>query len=130
MITVTYSGYCRVFTINNDKSIIKIYDNSLKEIFPNGIYCAEMNSSKQYLLLGSFASSNSNSVNYKKTSNGISIFRILNSEPWIKHVDIDKNEKSKQNESTKYNKGSSKMNYSKIVIFFFNSFMGIMIKFV
>ncbi len=122
MITVTYSGYCRVFIINNDRSIMKIYDNSLQEIFPNGIYCAEMNSSKQYLLLGSFASSNS--YNYKKTSNGISIFRILNSEPWIKHVDIDKNDKLKQKESTKYNKSSSKMNYSKIVIFFLNSFIG------
>lgn len=116
MITVTYSGYYKVFILNDNKTVIKIYDHSIQDILPNGIYCAEMDYSKKYVLFGSFASSNS--YNYKKTSNGLSIFRVLNSEPWIKHVDIEKNEKSKQKEQTNYNKSSSKMNYSKIVIFY------------
>ena len=113
MISVTYSGYYRVFILTENKTITKIYDHSLQDILPNGIYCAEMDSSKKYLLIGSFASSNS--YNYKKTSNGISIFRVLNTEPWIKHVEVDKSEKTKQKELTSLNKNSSKMNYSKIV---------------
>ena len=106
-----------MFIIKQNKDIKKIYSSSLHDVFPNGVYCAEMNSSKEYLLIGSFASSNS--YNYKQTTNGISIWRVLNSEPWIKHVDIVSDQNSKQKEANKCNRSSTKMNFSKIVTYFF-----------
>ena len=115
MISITFSGYYNVFIINQNKTITKIYSGSLHDVLPNGVYCAEMNSSKEYLLIGSFASSNS--YNYKQTSNGISIWRILNREPWIKHVDIINDERTKRKDLNKNIKSSSKMNFSKIVNF-------------
>ena len=118
MITITYSGYYNVFTINSDKTVTKIFSHSLLNILPNGVYCAEMDLAKQYLLIGSFASSNS--YTYKQTSNGVSIWRLLNTEPWIKHVDIANDHKSKQMQpSSKHTKGTTKMNFSKIVAFCF-----------
>ena len=99
MIAITYSGYYNVFAVNINKTIVKIYSGSLLSNVPNGVYCAEMNISKQYLLIGSFAS---NSYSYKQTSNGIFIWMILDSEPWLKFVDIS-NEADSNNDKTKVN---------------------------
>lgn len=112
MISITYSGYYNVFTIDSNKTVSKIYSHSLLNILPNGVYCAEMDSAKQYLVIGSFASSNS--YTYKHTSNGVSLWRVLNTEPWIKHVDI-KNENTRQKTANNLAKNSTKMNFSKIV---------------
>ena len=83
MITVTYSGFYNVFTINSNKTITKIYTQSLLNIVPNGIYCAEIDEKNQYLIIGSNAITSS-----KVNSNGVFIWRVLNGEPWLKHVPI------------------------------------------
>ncbi len=49
---------------------------------PNGIYCAEIDYDTQYLLIGGFTNTG------KNFSNGIHVWRILNSEPWLKHFPI------------------------------------------
>lgn len=103
MMTLTYSGYLSVFTINKNKTVSKIYTQSLLNKIPNGIYCAEVDSKSEYLIIGSFASNSSQ----KQTSNGISIWRILNTEPWIKHVKIS-------NEKDKSKIDSNKINFTKI----------------
>lgn len=83
MMALTYSGIFKVFAIRKNRSIDLIYRKSLINIVPYGIYCAEVDSKLEYLILGSFTSSHKNS-----SSNGLHIFRILNSEPWIKNIKI------------------------------------------
>lgn len=86
-----------MFTIDSKNNINKIYTQSLLNKLPNGIYCAEMDSNCQYLYIGSFASNN---TSHKQTSNGITVWRVLNYEPWLKQVQInnDQNDsKSKVN---------------------------------
>ena len=85
--TISYFGILNVFTISFDNEINKIYTHSMLSVVKNGIYCAELDSMQQYLYLGSFVS-NSYSDN-KYNSNGIYILRVLNCEPWLKHVEIN-----------------------------------------
>lgn len=84
LMTVSFSGYFNVYSIKSNKTVEKIFTQSMLSKIPNGIYCAEIDAKSEYLIIGSFASYAST----KQLSNGISIWRILNQEPWIKHVDI------------------------------------------
>jgi hypothetical protein len=85
MLTLTYSGYLNVFTVNRNKTVSKIFSQSLLNKIPNGIYCAELDSKSEYLIIGSFTASNNNK---NASQNGLSLWRVLNSEPWIKNVSI------------------------------------------
>jgi hypothetical protein len=55
----------------------------LLNIVPNGVYCAEIDEKNQFLIIGSNVVSSS-----KHNSNGVFIWRVLNSEPWLKHVTV------------------------------------------
>ena len=93
MITLTYSGYMNVFTVNSNRVISKIYSQSLLNTMPYGIYCAQLDSESQFLIIGSFASASST----KNFSNGLFVWRVLSSEPWLKHFPViqDYDSKSK-----------------------------------
>lgn len=110
--TVTYSGYFNVFAINSNKTVTKIYTQSLLNIIPSGVYCVEIDSDLQYLIIGSFAS-NSTSYSSKNYSNGLFMWRILNSEPWIKYCPND-NEVKKSKNAVMLDKNLTRMNFSKI----------------
>lgn len=107
MMALTFSGFFKVFAIRKNRSIDLIYSSSLLNIVPHGIYCAEVDSKIEYLILGSFSSSQKNS-----SSNGLYLFRILNSEPWIKNIKImeEINSTSRQLNYKNY----SKSNFTKI----------------
>lgn len=105
IIALTYSGFFKVFTIRKNRSIDLIFRQSLLNIVPNGIYCAEMNSKSEYLILGSFTSTN------KHNTNGLHLFRVLNSEPWIKNIKIIQETNSSKKLS---DKNFSKANFTKI----------------
>jgi hypothetical protein len=82
--TLTYSGYFNVFTINRNRSVTKIFGQTLLNKIPHGIYCAEVDAKYEFLTIGSLTSNTKRNM----SPSGISIWRILNSEPWIKHVTI------------------------------------------
>ncbi|CAF1064877.1 unnamed protein product [Brachionus calyciflorus] len=107
IMVLTYSGYFKVFTLSHNRSIDLIYTQSLLNIVPNGIYCAEIDSKLEYLIIGSFASSS-----YKQNTNGLHIFRILNTEPWIKHVKIINDVNLNSNKLN--DKNFAKANFTKI----------------
>ena len=79
--TVSFSGTFNVYSISSSRHVEKLYSKSLLSIVPNGVYCAEVDSKSEFLILGSFVSNSS----AKQSANGLSIWRILNEEPWIKH---------------------------------------------
>ena len=114
MFTITYSGYFNVFVISSNKTIYKIHTQSLLGIIPNGVYCAEMDSQLEYLIIGSFAS-NLNSQSSKNFSTGLYMWRVLNAEPWIKYCPLNSNSEAyKIKNSHKIDKNATKMNFSKI----------------
>ena len=77
------AGFYNVFTINEDKTAAKIYSHSLLNIIPNGVYCAEIDEKNQYLIIGSNVATSS-----KNNSNGVFMWRVLNTEPWLKHFPV------------------------------------------
>lgn len=81
--TVSFSGTFNVYSISSSRLVEKLYSKSLLSIVPNGVYCAEVDSKSEFLILGSFVSNSS----AKQSANGLSIWRILNEEPWIKHFE-------------------------------------------
>jgi len=81
--TVSFSGTFDVYSISSNRTVERLFSQSLLSKIPNGVYCAEIDSKSEYLLIGSFASNSST----KQSSNGLSIWRILNEEPWIKQFD-------------------------------------------
>lgn len=81
--TVSFSGTFNVYSISSSRLVEKLYSKSLLSIVPNGLYCAEVDSKSEFLILGSFVSNSS----AKQSANGLSIWRILNEEPWIKHFE-------------------------------------------
>ena len=99
MMTLTYSGYFNVYVINRNKTINKIYGQTLLNKIPHGIYCAEIDSKFEYLIIGSFAS---NTAKKDVSPHGISIWRILNTEPWLKHVSILSDNESAKNQKVNY----------------------------
>lgn len=106
MMALTYSGMLKIFAIRQNRSIDLIYKQSLLNVVPNGIYCAEIDSKFEYLILGSFSKSS------KDCSNGLYLFRILNSEPWIKNIKVIQ---EKDTSSNKLNdKNFAKANFTKI----------------
>lgn len=107
MITLSYSGFFNVFAINSNKSIAKIYSQSLLNVIPNGVYCAEMDENNQYLIIGS-----NSIISSKKNSNGLFIWRVLNSEPWLKHVPV-------LDETIQKNKVLYFNNLFKLIVFLF-----------
>lgn len=76
--TISFSGYFNVYSINSDKTVHNLFSQSLLDKIPNGIYCAEVDAKSEYLTIGSFASN---------SSDGLSVWRILNEAPWIKLFD-------------------------------------------
>ena len=86
-----------------NQTVTKIYTISLQNIMPSGVYCAEMDSDSQYLIIGSIATSNSN--------NGLFMFRILNEEPWLSYFQTKLN---KESSDLIRLKDTNKMNFSKI----------------
>jgi hypothetical protein len=84
MMTLTYSGYFNVYAINRNKSVAKIFGQTLLNKIPHGIYCAEVDAKFEFLTIGSFTSNTKKNI----SPSGITIWRILNTEPWIKHVTI------------------------------------------
>lgn len=109
LFTVTYSGYFNVFTINANKTVTKIFSQSLLHIIPSGVYCAEIDADLKYLLIGSFASSTKTNSN----PSGLFMWRVLNAEPWIKHCPFNSQE-ANNNKLDKTSSTSSKLNFSKI----------------
>ncbi len=84
-------------------------------MMPSGIYCAEMDSKMQYLILGGFASNSTNySNNNKPVNTGLFLFRILNDEPWIQRISTDNDYLINSRISSKPNKKFTKLNFSKI----------------
>lgn len=53
-------------------------------VLPSGIYTSEMDNESRYLIIGGF--SNRSSKKTGVASNGVSVWRVLNSEPWLKAV--------------------------------------------
>jgi hypothetical protein len=82
--TLTYSGYFNVHAINRNKTVTKIFGQTLLNKIPHGIYCAEVDNKYEFLTIGSFTSTTKKDM----SPSGITIWRILNTEPWIKHVSI------------------------------------------
>ena len=103
MFAVTYMGYLNVYTIASDKTITRISTQSLLNVTGNGVYCAEIESSNMYLMIGSFVPNQSYYLSDKRkvAPNGVSIWRILNAEPWIKHIEIN-NADSSSHASSKH----------------------------
>ncbi len=116
MVTISYFGYMNVFTVNSDGSLTRIHTQSLLGVVKNGVYCADVDSSRNYLILGSFVSNTRTKANAQSSFSGLYLWRILNAEPWVKHVSLnDDNNKSDQVATATGIKNLSKMNYSKIV---------------
>lgn len=84
---ITFSGRVTVYSINANRSVDKLYSQSL---LANGVYCAEIDAKCEYLIVGSFANASSG------TSNGLSIWRILNHEPWLTRFDNTDSQKDQQ----------------------------------
>ena len=97
MITISYSGYFNMFAINSNRTINKLYSQSLLNIIPNGVYCAEMDEKNQYLIIGTNAISSS-----KTNSNGLFIWKVLNTEPWLKHFPTTNENIERNKVITKY----------------------------
>ena len=120
MFSITYYGYLSVYAIYSDRTILKIYSQSLMNVVKNGIYCADIDSNNQYLILGSFVS-NSYSNN-KQSVNGLYMWRILNCEPWIKHCEVANNDSDKSSYKVK-DKAGKNLNFSKIVTLLYSKIL-------
>lgn len=80
LMAITFSGSFAVYSMNTNRTIEKIFSQSLLNSIPKGVYCAEIDTKCEFLMIGSFTSS---------TSNGLSVWRILNHEPWIQLFDTE-----------------------------------------
>ncbi len=98
---VSFSGSFAVYAVNANRTVTKLFAQSLLAKTPNGVYCAEIDAKCEYLVMGSFASS---------SSNGLSIWRVLDQEPWITQF-----ETVPPQETQRARKNFDKMKFSKIV---------------
>ena len=57
-------------------------------VFPNGVNCSEIDRENNYLILASYSKDSFNKKTSTTSKNGISMWRFINSKPWLKNVFI------------------------------------------
>ena len=72
----------------NDNKISKLSSISVLNVFPNGVYCSEIDRDNNYLIIASFSKDSLNKKTTTCSKNGVSIWRFINSKPWLKNVFI------------------------------------------
>ncbi len=72
--------------LSQDFKITKLSSISLLNIFPNGVYCSEVDKDNNYLIVAGFSKDSFNKKTTTMSKHGISVWRFINSKPWLKNV--------------------------------------------
>lgn len=89
IMSISFSGSFAVYSINAERTVNKIFSSHLSQLnkttkkpaWPRGVFCAEIDAKCEYLVIGSFTSAAASSTD------GLSVWRVLNHEPWIAQFD-------------------------------------------